>query len=209
MFDVVDIDPYGSPTELLDMAVQSVAHGGLMAVTATDMAVLCGNNAEACFTKYGSYSLHRDYNHEQALRILLACIAMHAARHKRVIEPVLSLSIDFYIRVFLRVRISPAESKLTASKLSYLWQSSGCDSWWLQPAGICANRDSGKGEACKFSVGKGPPMPQVCPISGGKFHMGGPIWSEPLYQADVVRQISEDINVRSSTMLHRMTARKL
>lgn len=209
VFDVVDIDPYGSPTELLDMAVQSVAHGGLMAVTATDMAVLCGNNAEACFTKYGSYSLHRDYNHEQALRILLACIAMHAARHKRVIEPVLSLSIDFYIRVFLRVRISPAESKLTASKLSYLWQSSGCDSWWLQPAGVCANRDSGKGEACKFSVGKGPPMPQVCPISGGKFHMGGPIWSEPLYQADVVRQISEDINVRSSTMLHRMTARKL
>ena len=197
VFSVVDIDPYGSPTGLLDMAVQSVKDGGLMAVTATDMAVLCGNNAEACFTKYGCYSIHRDYNHEQALRILLACIAMHAARHKRVIEPILCLSIDFYIRVFVRVRISAAESKHTASKLSYLWQSSGCDSWWLQPAGTSTDNKSGKGNDCKFAVGKGPPMPQVCPISGGKFHMGGPIWSEALFQADIVQQIFDDIKVRS------------
>lgn len=184
-FCVVDIDPYGSPTELLDMAVQSVSDGGLMAVTATDMAVLCGNNAESCFTKYGCYSLHRDYNHEQALRILLACLAMHAARHKRVIEPILCLSIDFYIRVFVRVRISAADSKSTASKLSYLWQSSGCDSWWLQPAGTHTSN--------KFTVGKGPPMPQACPISGSKFLMGGPIWSEPLIKTDAVKHIFDDI----------------
>lgn len=191
-FCVVDIDPYGSPTELLDMAVQSVSDGGLMAVTATDMAVLCGNNAESCFTKYGCYSLHRDYNHEQALRILLACLAMHAARHKRVIEPILCLSIDFYIRVFVRVRISAADSKLTASKLSYLWQSSGCDSWWLQPAGTHTSN--------KFTVGKGPPMPQACPISGSKFLMGGPIWSEPLIKTDAVKHIFDDIQVCDSQL---------
>lgn len=170
------------------MAVQSVSDGGLMAVTATDMAVLCGNNAEACFTKYGCYSLHRDYNHEQALRILLACLAMHGARHKRVIEPILCLSIDFYIRVFVRVRVSAADSKHTASKLSYLWQSSGCDSWWLQPAGSCTN-------GTKFQVGKGPPMSQMCPISGSKFLMGGPIWSEPIFQKDAVKHIYDDMQV--------------
>ena len=110
-FDVVDIDPYGSPNVLLDAAVQSVAEGGLLMVTATDVAVLCGNNAEACFTKYGSYALHREYCHEQALRVLLACVAQHAARHKRVIEPVLSMSVDFYVRMFLRVRTAPGEVK--------------------------------------------------------------------------------------------------
>ena len=70
----MDLDPYGSPTQLLDCAVQAVAEGGLLLVTATDMAVLCGNNGEACWGKYGSYPLHRPYCHEMALRILLAAI---------------------------------------------------------------------------------------------------------------------------------------
>ncbi len=38
VYDVVDLDPYGSPCHLLDSAVQSVADGGLLMVTATDMA---------------------------------------------------------------------------------------------------------------------------------------------------------------------------
>lgn len=74
VYDAVDLDPYGSPTQLLDSAVQAVAEGGLLLVTATDMAVLCGNNGEACWGKYGSYPLHRPYCHEMALRILLAAI---------------------------------------------------------------------------------------------------------------------------------------
>lgn len=41
-----------------------------------------------------------------ALRILLASMEQHAARYKRYIVPVLSLSIDFYIRVFVRVYTS-------------------------------------------------------------------------------------------------------
>jgi tRNA (guanine26-N2/guanine27-N2)-dimethyltransferase len=41
-FDVVDLDPYGSPAVFLDGAVQSVKDGGLLLVTCTDMAVLCG-----------------------------------------------------------------------------------------------------------------------------------------------------------------------
>ena len=45
-FDVVDLDPYGTPAMFLDSAVQTCVDGGLMAVTATDMAVLCGNNKE-------------------------------------------------------------------------------------------------------------------------------------------------------------------
>lgn len=43
-YDVVDLDPYGTPAMLLDTAVQAVADGGLLMVTATDMANLCGNN---------------------------------------------------------------------------------------------------------------------------------------------------------------------
>lgn len=37
MYEAVDLDPYGSPVQLLDTAVQAVSEGGLLMVTATDM----------------------------------------------------------------------------------------------------------------------------------------------------------------------------
>ena len=37
-YEAVDLDPYGSPSQFLDTAVQAVAEGGLLLVTATDMA---------------------------------------------------------------------------------------------------------------------------------------------------------------------------
>ena len=106
MFDAVDLDPYGTPSTLLDGAVQTVADGGLLLITATDMAVLCGNNGEVCWTKYGSYPLRAKYCHEQALRILLTSINQAATRYKRHIVPMLSVSVDFYIRCFVRVYTS-------------------------------------------------------------------------------------------------------
>ncbi len=39
-FHCVDIDPYGSPSPFVDAAVQCVADGGLLMVTATDMVLL-------------------------------------------------------------------------------------------------------------------------------------------------------------------------
>lgn len=50
--------------------------------------VLCGNNGDSCWAKYGSYPLHRAYCHEMALRIVLAAIESAASRHKRHIVPV-------------------------------------------------------------------------------------------------------------------------
>lgn len=50
-YDAVDLDPYGTPAPLLDSAVQAVAEGGLLLVTATDMAVLCGNSGEVGGTR--------------------------------------------------------------------------------------------------------------------------------------------------------------
>eukprot|EP01052_Picozoa_sp_SAG31_P061240 SAG31_NODE_20336_length_577_cov_1.106695_2_plen_93_part_00 len=70
-FDLVDLDPFGSPAEFLDSAIQAVSEGGLLAFTCTDMAVLCGNNSEACYGKYGSMPLRGKHCHEFALRLVL------------------------------------------------------------------------------------------------------------------------------------------
>ena len=47
----------------------------------------------------------------------------------------LSLSVDFYVRVFVRVCTSPAAVKDSGSKLMYVYQSQGCDSFFTQKVG--------------------------------------------------------------------------
>ena len=69
----------------------------------------------------------------QALRIVLASIDTHAGRYKRYIVPLLSLSADFYVRVFVRVYTSAAEVKRSASKKSLVFHCNGCDTFHLQP----------------------------------------------------------------------------
>lgn len=59
----------------------------------------------------------------------------HANRYKRHIVPVLSLSVDFYVRVFVRIYTSPAAVKDCGSKLMYVYQSQGCDSFYAQRVG--------------------------------------------------------------------------
>jgi tRNA G26 N,N-dimethylase Trm1 len=57
----------------------------------------------------------------QALRLLLGCMSSHAARHKKYIVPLLSLSIDFYVRVFVRVYTSAAIVKRSAAYVAMAW----------------------------------------------------------------------------------------
>lgn len=73
-FDVVDLDPYGCPTNLLDPAVCSLADNGLLLVTCTDMAVLAGNTPESCYAKYGSISLRSPACHEMVYYTSIAIL---------------------------------------------------------------------------------------------------------------------------------------
>ncbi|XP_020597224.1 probable tRNA (guanine(26)-N(2))-dimethyltransferase 2 [Phalaenopsis equestris] len=187
-FDVVDLDPYGSPSVFLDSAVQAITDGGILMCTATDMAVLCGGNGEVCYSKYGSYPLKGKYCHELALRILLASIESHANRYKRYIVPILSVQMDFYIRVFVRIFTSASAIKNTPLKLSYVYQCVGCDSFHLQ----CVGRTVFKNNSVRHAPGFGPVVPQVCSDCGKKFNMGGPIWSAPMHDQEWVLSILEN-----------------
>ncbi|WZY74477.1 hypothetical protein YC2023_006717 [Brassica napus] len=188
-FDVVDLDPYGSPSIFLDSAIQSVSDGGLLMCTATDMAVLCGGNGEVCYSKYGSYPLRGKYCHEMALRILLASIESHANRYKRYIEPVLSVQMDFYVRVFVRVYTSASAMKNTPLKLSYVYQCIGCDSFHLQPVG----RSLPKNNSVRYLPAIGPVVAQDCYHCGKKYNMGGPIWSAPIHDQEWVTSILNSV----------------
>lgn len=114
-FDVIDLDPYGSASIFLDGAIQAIEDGGLLCITCTDLAILAGSSyTEACFAKYGGAAIKADFCHEMALRLVIHALNMSASRYKRHIVPVMSCSIDFYVRIFIRVFTSPKEVKYTA-----------------------------------------------------------------------------------------------
>eukprot|EP00092_Neocalanus_flemingeri_P027579 GFUD01029921.1.p1 GENE.GFUD01029921.1~~GFUD01029921.1.p1 ORF type:complete len:578 (+),score=169.81 GFUD01029921.1:53-1735(+) len=194
-FHVIDLDPYGSPTPFLDSAVQAVSDGGLLCVTATDMAVLCGNSPETCYTKYGAIALKTRSCHEFAVRILLQCLESHANRYGRYIEPLLSLSIDFYCRVFVRVQTGQAVCKQSTSKLGQVYQCTGCESLALQPLGRLTTHKQGGGHI-KYCLPSGPPVDRHCAHCGNSHHIGGPIWLAPIHNlpfvTDLLESLSED-----------------
>lgn len=138
LYDVIDLDPYGGPTQFLDGAVKAVNHGGLLCVTCTDMAILCGNASEKCFAAYGAMSVKTKSCHEVALRIVLRAIDGFANRYGKYIVPLLSVSVDFYCRVFVRVFAGPRKAKESASKSAMLYECSGCGAHHFQPLGECA-----------------------------------------------------------------------
>lgn len=181
-FDAVDLDPYGCPSMYLDGAVQCVSDGGILLVTATDMAVLAGNVPETCYYKYGALSIKAKSCHEIALRILLQCIASYAGRYGRYIVPLLSISVDFYIRVFVKVFTSYDKCKENSSKIGMVYRCNGCESINFQP--LVTRKASNN-----YKLPSAPAIDQLCKHCQHRQHMGGPIWLGPLHDHGFVSQL--------------------
>ncbi|XP_020499096.2 tRNA (guanine(26)-N(2))-dimethyltransferase [Labrus bergylta] len=184
-YDVIDLDPYGSPSVFLDAAVQAVSEGGLLCITCTDMAVMAGNSGETCYSKYGSVSVKAKYCHEMALRIILHSVDQRAAVYQRYIQPLLSVSVDFYIRVFVRVFTGQAKVKNSASKQALVYNCVGCGTFHLQRMGT--RRVDGK--HIKYSAAVGPPVGPECKHCGQRHQLGGPMWAGPIHDLAFVQKV--------------------
>ncbi len=189
-FDVIDLDPYGAPSLFLDGAVQAIKDGGLLCVTCTDMAILCGNAPETCYSKYGAMSLKVKHCHEMALRIALQCIESHANRYSRYIVPLISISVDFYIRVFVKVYSGQQKVKESVTKLATVYTCVGCGDWNLERL---ANKVPTKGGHYKFTPPHGPAIPAKCPHCGFRYHVGGPIWAERIHDMVFVQKVINSV----------------
>ncbi|KAG0250337.1 tRNA methyltransferase 1 [Actinomortierella ambigua] len=206
-YDVIDLDPYGTASPFIDGAVQAVSDGGLLCVTCTDLAVLAGSNyTETCFSKYGGLPLKAEFCHEMALRLVLQTLQTSAARYKRYIKPLVSLSIDYYLRVFVRVFTSPAEVKRSASKISMAYSCSGCHTYYTNPLGKITQ--SAKGNI-KFGVNIAPPIQEHCDFCGSKFHVGGPMWGKELHDKDFIQRMLNHVRPESAKSLYKTHTRIL
>ena len=193
-YDVIDLDPYGTAAPFLDAAVQSVRDdGGLLCVTCTDAGVWASNGyPEKAYSLYGGIPIKGMHSHEGGLRLILHSIATSAARYGLAIEPVLSLSIDFYARVFVKIHKSPADVKFLAGKTMLVYNcDTGCGAWTTQMVAKnkLAQNKSGKGHFWKHVFEQAPSATEKCPHCGMKTHMAGPMYAGPLHSPEFIKKI--------------------
>ena len=157
-FDVIDIDPFGSPVPFLDSAIRAIKDGGLLALTATDMAPLCGVHPKACIRKYGGKPLRTEYCHELAVRLLIGCLATTAAKHEMGIKVLFSHSTDHYVRVYAVLTHGAKNADKSLQNMGYILHCFNC----LYRETI--NKNAAFGHGCK------------CPYCCSKMDFAGPLW---------------------------------
>ncbi len=172
-FDVVDIDPFGTPVPHLDAAVQALRNRGLLAVTATDMAPLCGVHAKACVRKYGGRPLRTEYCHELAIRLLTSAVAYAAAKHDIGIKVLFSHCSDHYIRVYTQIGYGAQKADESLKNVGYILH--------------CY--------ACQHREIAHKPFPDnglKCPECGAKMDYAGPLWIGSIFDTAFIERIQQE-----------------
>ncbi len=125
-FDYVDIDPYGSPSPFIDSAIMATKNHGIIALTATDMAPLCGVNKHACLRKYGGWPLNNEFCHETALRLMAGAMIRHAAVYEYGATPLFSYYADHYVRGYYRIDRGARRADSKLAEMGYIKYCPSC-----------------------------------------------------------------------------------
>jgi len=130
-FDYVDVDPFGTPVPFLDAAVKALnPNGGVIGVTATDTAALCGSAPAACLRKYGSKPLRNYLMHELGIRILLKKVIEVGAQYDLALTPIFCHATQHYMRVYLK---ADEGAGVTDDLLKNIGPFQGAGPMWLGP----------------------------------------------------------------------------
>lgn len=191
-FNVIDLDPYGTAGMFLDAAVQAVNDGGMLCITCTDAAVFASTGyPEKTYALYGGIPVRLPHGHEVGLRLILHAIASAGAKYGLSIEPLLSLSIDYYARVFVRVHKSPLEVKALASTTMLMYScDSGCGAWTTQYLTSTKVKQAKDGHIhTNYCLAQAPTTSPCCEHCGFKTHLAGPMWGGPLHNPHFIQKI--------------------
>ena len=167
-FTIVDLDPFGSPANYVDCMMRSVEDGGLVSITATDTAVLCGKHPEVCLRKYYGLPLNNSYSNEIALRLLISLIALTSSRLGISIYPLFAHTNMHYIRFYAKVVLSKKQANKVFTNIGY-----------LQHCFHCGNR----------AVSVVQPGGETCELCYAKFSTAGWLWIGRIYDKDFVREM--------------------
>tara|TARA_B110000444_G_scaffold253988_1_gene285743 strand:- start:1454 stop:2893 length:1440 start_codon:yes stop_codon:yes gene_type:complete len=102
----IDLDPFGSPVQFLDAALQGLSRTGVLEITATDTAALTGSSASSQARRYGAKGIVDVYAHDDAVRLLLATVATTAARLDKSVTPLMALFDGHHVRISCLIKTS-------------------------------------------------------------------------------------------------------
>ncbi len=181
-FDIIDVDPFGTPAPYLDSALRAIRNNGLLASTATDLAPLCGVHAKACIRKYGGRPLRTEYCHELAVRLLAGCTATSAAKHDIGIQVVFSHSSEHYIRVYAKIAYGAKKADESVKSIGYILHCFNCfhRETIHQPFGSLQ-----------------------CPECGSKMDYAGPLWLGNIFDQNFIELMIKE----NKTVAFRNSAR--
>jgi len=169
-FDVIDIDPFGTPSPFLDSASYNSKRDSLLCVTATDTSCLCGTYKEPCIRKYNAKPYKNEYCHENGIRILIGFTALTLAKYQKYIEVKMSHSSEHYMRTYMKIRKG---SKATDESLKNIGYLAHCKH--------CLYRTEIKGLAGS--------IPSHCPECGEKLISIGPLWLGPIQNKEFIESM--------------------
>ncbi|ODR83356.1 tRNA (guanine(10)-N(2))-dimethyltransferase [Haladaptatus sp. W1] len=179
VFDVVDIDPFGTPIPFADAAFANTRD--LVCVTATDTAPLCGAHFHSGVRKYSAVPRNTDYHAEMGVRILLSALARTAARYDKGVTPLLTHATSHYVRTYLELDEGATTANGAIDELGHLYH---CED--------CLHRDH------EYGLIADPP--ETCPAcEGNRVLTAGPVWLGPTHDADFVDVVRENVTEEMGT----------
>ena len=192
-FDFVDIDPFGSPSPYINAGVQSLSpRGGLLALTATDMPALCGVWPQVAMRKYGGFSIRAPFSHELAVRLLLGHAYHVIGMNDQSMTPLVSLSTDHYVRVWVRTKSTRTTSNIQSSDLGIIRFCPDC----LSTQRLSLEKLYGIGFAHQENR------------CAGKVRTAGPLWIGPLFDVKLLEN-AQSLLPDHREYLHRRVERIL
>lgn len=157
LFDIIDIDPFGTPSMFTQSTAINIRPGGLICISATDTSALCGTYHDPCLRKYGAQPLKTEYCHENGIRILLAFIARNLAVNQKYMHVLFSHSTEHYMRIYAVIKRGGKKTNESLNNIGFITH---CPN--------CLHRDTFYGFV--------PKVPTTCPECGEKYLVAGPLW---------------------------------
>ncbi len=105
-WDIIDIDPFGSPAPYMDSAARGVKK--YLLISATDTAALTGSAPRACLRKYGIKVQRFPTYLEVGARVLVTFVQLVLARHGKAGFPLFVFPYRHHYRLIMKVTRKPS-----------------------------------------------------------------------------------------------------
>lgn len=144
--------------------MERISRGGILAVTATDTAALCGTYPSTCKRNYWATPLRNEHMHELGLRILIRKVELIGAQYEKALTPIFSYFKDHYFRAFFLCEKSKTKADEILKNHKYFHYCNKCLSFFTS--------DSNREKCCEKTM-----------------DTAGPLWAGLINDADLVKKM--------------------